>query len=677
MSRPSTSDNSSAVGLFPFLAVLLCTMGALLVLLVVLAQRIGKDPIAVSDQTPEELIVSGADPNEVQQLSSELAMVNAYQQQLDELKQQGKRRLEQDKAKLSHSEDHIRRLEHELAQLSLAADRLKATEEEQVVDQYQAEQELARLEELIEETEEQLEAMREATSNERSYAVVPFKGKNGTYAQPIYIVCDEHGITLQPEGLRFNETDFVNPSWPGNPLAASLRASREYLNRNARLAGEKQPLDPYPLIIVKPKGVKHYQLARHAIKSWDSSYGYEFIDADWKLTFPDLPDPQLARTQQHAVMVARERLSRLARAAPSKFRGVSGLGGGGRSSGRGNSSVGPYGGGYGLASGDDGRYDQSLGANGTGNGGGGNPGERDGGEFDFNGNGGGSQSGAGNANSGAESWAGGEGPADSGFDSTVDFSGGAGSAGSSSEGALAGGPNGGGQSGSGQNSGGQAGDSGSNQAEGGLAQAGSPGQPGGQSGSAGGSSSAAGSGSPSSSSNNPSSNAVALGQKDIARDSSSLRLSQQQSIADARGSDWAVQQAMRSAVPIQRPIQVVVRQDQVALLPSRHARAGAGATGTVISLDQPLDEISDQFSAALKSRMDDWGLAGNGLYWRPVLELNVGPEAGDTANRLVKLLRNSGVDIRLPQTANSQTSNTKPSNSNSSTLQRGEGGHGF
>ena len=126
---------------------------------------------------------------------------------------------------------------------------------------------------------------------------------------------------------------------------------------------------------------------------------------------------------------------------------------------------------------------------------------------------------------------------------------------------------------------------------------------------------------------------------------------QHESIADARGTDWAVDRAMRGAVPIQRPIQVVVRENQVALLPSKHSQKGAGRTGTVISLDQPHSEVSDQFASALKARIDDWGLAGNGLYWRPVLELNIGPEAGPTAKRLVQLLKNSGVEIRLPQTA--------------------------
>jgi hypothetical protein len=108
---------------------------------------------------------------------------------------------------------------------------------------------------------------------------------------------------------------------------------------------------------------------------------------------------------------------------------------------------------------------------------------------------------------------------------------------------------------------------------------------------------------------------------------------------------------MRGAVPIKRPIQVVIREDQISLLPTRHATQGIEATGTVISLNQSLDQVSDEFVAALKTRIDGWGLAGNGLYWRPVLELHVGPDAGKTTSKIVQLLKNSGVDVQLPKTA--------------------------
>jgi hypothetical protein len=71
----------------------------------------------------------------------------------------------------------------------------------------------------------------------------------------------------------------------------------------------------------------------------------------------------------------------------------------------------------------------------------------------------------------------------------------------------------------------------------------------------------------------------------------------------------------------------------------------------VISLDQPTEQVLDEFAAALRAHMKDWGLAGNGLYWRPVLQLNIGPQGQQQANRLSRLLEDSGVEIDRPHTA--------------------------
>ncbi len=90
------------------------------------------------------------------------------------------------------------------------------------------------------------------------------------------------------------------------------------------------------------------------------------------------------------------------------------------------------------------------------------------------------------------------------------------------------------------------------------------------------------------------------------------------------------------------------------LVPTGNARRGLEATGQEISLDQPIHDISDNFAAAVRDRIEEWGLAGSGMYWRPVLELNVEPDATMTATRIVHLLKNSGVEVRLPETANSE-----------------------
>ena len=617
MSQHATSDNSNAIGLFPFLAVLLCTMGALLVVLVTLAQRAAEQAVAErmqasADAKPPTAIGYAAD------FVRQLDEVHEYLRKLQELRKQGESRLHEEQARLSHLEEHTRRLEHELARLALAAQQLEATEQHQLVDHEQAATELKRLRQLITDTEKQLDELREQGTRKHSYAVVPYQGQNGTLRKPIYIECSAKGIILQPEGLRFERSDFADPTWPGNPLAAALRASREYLNNQAALAGKPDPPDPYPLILVRPDGITSYQLARLAITSWDSDFGYEFIDTDWKIDYPDLPDPQLARAQQHAVMIARERLQRLVQAAPSQFRGAV-LG-----SGKGGSSASASSGGYGF------------GGEGTGSAEGGDLAQADGSQ---------SATGNGSAAGGQD-----EPPNGSGEDdpnsSQGQFQYGA-VAGEASSGTVAGGPEG--QSPPGELASAR-GPSGPTGPTNGSSQ--SSGQAGGGSATAmaqAGSTSGASVGAASSSMSQPANPADAN-----AEPRPSLQIAPQASIAESRGSDWAVQKAMRSAIPVRRTIRVVVRQNQLALLPSRHAADGAEATGTAISLDQSLDRISDEFVAALKTRIDEWGLAGNGLYWRPVLELYVGPDAGETAARLNHLLRDSGVEVRLPETAQSQ-----------------------
>lgn len=621
-----TSDSGNSVSLFPFLAVLLCTMGALLVLLVVLAQRAGERVVAEADTStvvPANIeLASPLDSSATEKLVEQLEKVKQYQQRLDELQKQADQRLLEEKQRLTHVEEHTRRLEHELARLSLAAEQLKATEQDQSVDQAQAEGELERLKKLIEDTEARLEELREQDQGRRSYAIVPYRGPNGTYRKPIYIECRKNAIILHPEGIHFKASDFIDPSWPGNPLAAAIRATRDHVNAQAARVGEAEPPDPYPMILVRPDGIRQYSLARAAIKSWDSSYGYEFIDSDWELNFPELPDPQLARVQEHAIMMARDRLARLIRSAPSRF---GGRGLGGRGSGAGSGASGSNGFGDGSVDGvyaDDSQLGRSQsGGNSVSNGFAGNsPGSEnsmaadDGvasGELEYGAmaDGAGSASGAsgaGNLQTGAaESEVEANGSRNGGTSDQYSQAGGSGEA----EAAAASGGSG--------SSGGKQSDAGQSS---GVRTA-----------TAGGAASSGGSGN------------SAAGQK--------------ASIAETRGRNWAVQGGSPNSVAIRRPIQVVVRQDQLAMLPNRHAMAGDTSKGRLISLDQSTKAISDEFVSALRMRIEEWGLAGRGLYWRPVLQLNVAPGAQQTANQVLRLLKDSGVEVSLPETARVPSNN--------------------
>ena len=340
------------------------------------------------------------------------------------------------------------------------------------------------------------------------------------------------------------------------------------------------------------------------------------LTAIGKLDFPEGPDPLLAGKQQHAIMLARDRLARLIRSAPSRFQGV-GLAGT-ASGGRGGTSGSN---GYGNAEGDlsEGELSdiEQLGQS------------QDGGNGQGNGYAGGQSSTASTSSSGEAAEGdemqfgamGGGGTANGGGDTAGDLAEGNSEAGDGSDAADSNGDLGDRYSQAGGNSDGEAG-----------------GAAGGQS-----------------SSGEACDNCSASNGKPSAGSSSSSAGGQTSSIADSQGRNWAVKSGGRSSVPIRRPIQVVVRQNQISLLPNRHALDGDAATGKVISLDQPMKQISGEFVAALRSRIEEWGIAGNGLYWRPTLKLHVGPGAEQTAEQVIRLLKNSGVEVSLPETARAST----------------------
>lgn len=131
---------------------------------------------------------------------------------------------------------------------------------------------------------------------------------------------------LQPEGISLSAQDLRGANGAGNPLASAIRAANETLANRAVKAGVKDYDPAYPLIIVRPSGVNVFDRTVDAVSSWDSDFGYEFVEEDLKLQFSE-QDPQIVQAMIHAIGIARERQSRLAQAAPSRYARISGGGG--------------------------------------------------------------------------------------------------------------------------------------------------------------------------------------------------------------------------------------------------------------------------------------------------------------------------------------------------------------
>ena len=92
------------------------------------------------------------------------------------------------------------------------------------------------------------------------------------------------------------------------------------------------------------------------------------------------------------------------------------------------------------------------------------------------------------------------------------------------------------------------------------------------------------------------------------------------SLAATQGMDWALRNAAAGATPITRPIRVAVHTDRLVILPDR-----GNAPGKVISLDRHTEDAIRPFVSALQTHIESWGMAGNRMYWRPILQVQVAP----------------------------------------------------
>ncbi len=100
---------------------------------------------------------------------------------------------------------------------------------------------------------------------------------------------------------------------------------------------------------------------------------------------------------------------------------------------------------------------------------------------------------------------------------------------------------------------------------------------------------------------------------------------------------------MRNAargVALTRPIRVECYADRLVVISDR-----GPADNRVIPLGRSTATSIDTFVSAIWSQMDAWGMAGRGMYWRPVLQVSVAPDAQQRYADLSALLDRSGLTL--------------------------------
>jgi hypothetical protein len=645
MSRARLRDNSSAVSLFPFLAVLICTMGALIVVLLVVTRlernEARQRALTAARTAPKK------EPSVAEDARRELEKANRNLAQLDAIRKRAENQLEHDNLRLRHVEDHMRRLQDELAKLQLAAEELDAMSEKHFDDRTQAEREAARLEQLAADMRGAIDSLRSETGQKkRSYAIVPYVGANGTHRPPIYIECRDDQVILQPEGVELTESDFFPPYGPGNPLAASIRAATEYIAQRQPIGDRGVGIEPYPLLLVRPSGIFRFHNAKKAIQAAGVEFGYQFVDGDWALEYP-AADPELANVEYRALELARERQRLLAAAAPTLYNGFEPS----RDNDFGEDQFGSE-----FFGGDGGDLDELVfeeGREATAR----SQESIDVGHSSLHPSARSAATEAGRAAATVDRARGGNRDAQrapSGEHATDAQRGGGGSG----ESHFASVPSVAAVRGKSNSSAERSEDNLAigEKMHGGQLSTGSP-RPGSIA-----SAEAtveaqrsAGTGAVSLPQNNSTSAAISTAETTSASGARSAAQSiddepQKSNVSQPRGHDWDFRNKHPTAVPIRRTVRVVIRADRIAILPDAAQPTDSAGDGGEVVLTGATAEGIDQFAKLLRNRMEGWGSAGKGLYWRPVLEIIVGPDGERRAAELARLLKNSGLELRRAST---------------------------
>lgn len=307
MSKRSRRGNDYAPSTFPFLAVLLCVIGALVLLLVI---NVTNSRASARNQVQSELTEA------IEQAKERSDYLVSISEELQARRQQVSKQIDLRRSELARAEDHIERLEKDLLE---AQARLEKLEDMQESSELKA-NDPARIQELKDQIEKQklrlAEAIAERKDQTPAFSIIPYEGANRTTRRPVYLECTAQGVVIQPEGVLVSIEDLGPPHGPGNPLDAALRVLRNAYQSRDAIYGITIP--PYPLLLVRPEGIASYALARSAMSGWDDQFGYELIDAQMELAFPE-GIPELKTDLVRALGVAKDRQRSLVAALPSRY----------------------------------------------------------------------------------------------------------------------------------------------------------------------------------------------------------------------------------------------------------------------------------------------------------------------------------------------------------------------
>jgi hypothetical protein len=298
------------VSTFPFLAVLLCAMGSLILLLLVLDRRAK----AVARAKAEEAATAARAEHEAEsRAAAEAAAERKAERERRRLARQDElarakgdldgrlRAAEERKAGAARAASAQRKRWRDLlevlgnqrqelarAEREAATERGKANEAEQMSES--ARKEAARLSAQLSGLELVLGELKAARKRDaHTYSLLPYRGRRGDGRRPLYVECTANGLMFHPDHSTLSRV--ASPA----EIRAAVDARVEWLRKKVLSKGGRPDKRAYLLMLIRPDGIPSYYTAVAALQGREVDFGYEFIDADWVLDFPE--DDSAAPTQ--------------------------------------------------------------------------------------------------------------------------------------------------------------------------------------------------------------------------------------------------------------------------------------------------------------------------------------------------------------------------------------------
>ena len=332
------ANTQASISLFPFLAVLLCTMGSLILLMLGMTQKMREQRAAEAaadaesaataqaelasrdepppDPEPEAPIAAAPIPEPEPEPDFE-AEERARAAQERRIRETWLANLAAARSELSRQKSEL----HRRKKMLKAVDRQLQDVQDRVLQArlknesaVQARQSLADAEKRLIRQESELAAQiaqtrrnldianRKQASAPNEYALVPYDGKSGSVRHPVYVECTDRGFRFLPEGETISPGDLEGFGDAYNPLLTGTSALLRYWKLKQKESGEP---DPYVLLLVRPSGSVTYYEARKRLAPLGANFGYELVEENWKISTPD-PDPVAKSILKDAIAITLE-----------------------------------------------------------------------------------------------------------------------------------------------------------------------------------------------------------------------------------------------------------------------------------------------------------------------------------------------------------------------------------